>query len=144
MPCVSGLGQSPTVRTTTTAKLCSPLECFEVISHTRQYGTTCEPCKEKCSLQWTLFPLASPVRTSALWELKRAWLASGRGFFGTSSGLLKPFNPLSSFSKMCRGELEKWKKKSAEHSKRLAILRARLKCPHSSVVPIKKGFAGFV
>lgn len=141
-----GSDRSPTVKTTDTRSLCCCRECMIGNFLSLRYGTTLHRSLAPCYQmeKSTSSTADSPARTSALWELKRAW-KENEAVFSTKSCALRPISGrLSSFLKTSQEVFERSNHKFSRHSKKSDTRRALLKSPHLASVPIKKGFAGFV
>jgi hypothetical protein len=93
-PWRAGSDQSPTVRTTDTLRLFCFHECRMGACHELLSGTTCSRYHRKLlsPSTSTSSTAASPARISALQELERAWMDSGRDYSSKSSGWLAGFD----------------------------------------------------
>ena len=96
--------QSPIVKQIDTLRLYYCPEC-EIMSWTEpQSAPMCENCKESISeiLESTSSLEASPVRTSVLQEMEKAWQESEVDFSSTLLDWSKKSSPVSSFWKTCQ------------------------------------------
>lgn len=114
-PYLTGSGRSPIVRETHTLPVYFFREWQQEICLPRRSGTTCKLSLEKCCRQLTSFTADSPVRTSALRALARAWMVSEVDFSSKSSGLFSKLMRRLFFSKTFRPLELAVLEKSSEH-----------------------------
>lgn len=89
-PLAIGLDPLPTARSTNTPNQSSFPECLKADSHTPPFSQTSESLTAQGFEDWlTLFTAVSPVRTSALQALERAWKVSEAAYFSRSCGWSK-------------------------------------------------------
>jgi len=100
LPLKTGSDQSPTVKSTNTAKVSSCRECRKGTCPKHQFGTMYEHYPLKNYLESTSSPLGFLVKISQLPGLVKAWKESEAVFFSRSCDLSGKLNLLSFFSKM--------------------------------------------
>lgn len=97
-----GFCQSPTVRTIDTLPPCCWIEWLTGRYLWHRFGTMYAHCKETICHRSIWSTVASPVRTSALQELERAWKESEADYFSRSCGLPMKYDQDSSSWKTCQ------------------------------------------
>lgn len=133
-PSHSSLGceQSLTVKETDTLSLCCCRECLLTNSTEHQSGMTLHRSQAPCYQVSTSSSEDSPVRTSALQDLVKAWQESGAAFLEKSSVLQKKFIRLLSSSRMSQPfAQEDWKKLSKHLPKFGMTVAGQLSLPQA-------------
>lgn len=140
---IPGYDRLPIVKKTLTHNPSFCAECGAEKSRRHRSGMTCSLWKGAFFHTWTLSMADSHARMSALWALKKAWQESEAVFFLSWSGLQRKWGHRSFSWKTYREELKKKNPELPLPLRKLVTRRAPLRCPHSTLAPIKKGFAGF-